>query len=477
MTPAFRKSFRALVRHDSRGVTLVELMISITISMLVLLALVSLYVNLARANDEMAKTNSLIENGRFALQVMENDLVHAGYWGGYLPQFDDLTAATAPGDIPTLLPNPCTPYASWDSFYKTSLIGIPVQASDVLWPGSGCTSPAVQRPGTDALVVRHLDMCVPGDVNCDALTAGRLYFQNSFCSAEKNAGTASGASSNTLVLGSGASSTNSAYVGVMIHTAGGTGAGQYRWINAYNGSTKTATLSTAWTVIPDNSTTYALEYVLGTSAYPLHKHDCVGTGAPATLPVTAGTIAERRRFVSNLYYIANAAHPDNAGEVVPTLMRSQLDVAAGVLSQRPPVALIDGIEAFRVEFGVDDVSETGDAVDFTQPIDWDDPTTMTTPTNRGDGAPDRFIHCTTAGPCAVSDLMNAVLVKVWVLARSRDTSRGYTDGKAYCLGSLDPDDGSCPQLIAAANDQYKRHVFSTSVRLVNVSGRRETPFP
>jgi type IV pilus assembly protein PilW len=25
------------------------------------------------------------------------------------------------------------------------------------------------------------------------------------------------------------------------------------------------------------------------------------------------------------------------------------------------------------------------------------------------------------------------------------------------------------------NDHYKRHVFSTSVRLTNISGRRETP--
>ncbi len=29
--------------------------------------------------------------------------------------------------------------------------------------------------------------------------------------------------------------------------------------------------------------------------------------------------------------------------------------------------------------------------------------------------------------------------------------------------------------IAAANDHYKRHVLTSSVRLINISGRRETP--
>jgi hypothetical protein len=40
-------------------------------------------------------------------------------------------------------------------------------------------------------------------------------------------------------------------------------------------------------------------------------------------------------------------------------------------------------------------------------------------------------------------------------------------------------DGSCPaaNTIAAANDHFKRHVFTTSMRLSNISGRRETPEP
>ena len=62
--------------------------------------------------------------------------------------------------------------------------------------------------------------------------------------------------------------------------------------------------------------------------------------------------------------------------------------------------LIEGINGFRVEFGVDDLSETGGNVDYTAAVDWVDPDTRDSATNRGDGVPDDdFLHCTTAVPC------------------------------------------------------------------------------
>jgi type IV pilus assembly protein PilW len=137
--------------------------------------------------------------------------------------------------------------------------------------------------------------------------------------------------------------------------------------------------------------------------------------------------------------------------------------------------LIEGIEALRVELGIDDRSDAGLLVDHMAPIDWAD-LTQRSPQNRGDGAPDRFIRCTTATPCDADDLMNVVAVKLYLLVRSRDRTPGHTDAKTYCLGEPAAD-GSCPveSTIAAANDNYKRHAFTTSVRLTNVSGRRETP--
>jgi type IV pilus assembly protein PilW len=63
-------------------------------------------------------------------------------------------------------------------------------------------------------------------------------------------------------------------------------------------------------------------------------------------------------------------------------------------------------------------------------------------------------------------LANVVAVKLHLLARNLEATPGYTDSKSYQL--------SGPP-IAAANDGFKRHVFSTTVRLVNPSARREAP--
>lgn len=467
------------MRHRRQaGLTLIELMVAMAISLLVLLALVNVYVNLARANDEMAKSNSLIENGRSAIQILQNDLVHAGYWAGFVPQFDDLTFGNVPADVPTAVPDACLAYASWTSDYKTNLIGIAVQSSDELPSGAACISFPAQRAGTDVVLVRHVETCVPGDTNCDPDTAGRLYMQTGMCDAEKNAGTASSATSNSIVLDGDASSMNGAYAGLTLRIVGGTGMGQLRNISAYAGSSRTATISSPWTIIPDNTSVYGFEYALGTNSFPLHKRDCVGTGTPASLPVTAGTLAEKRRLISNIYYIADLPHPDGAGRTVPTLMRSQLDVSGSVLVQRTPVRLLDGVEALRIELGIDNAGKTGASVNYAEAVQWVNVATKTQPTNRGDGSPDYFKRCTTANPCSAAELVNVVAVKLYVLARSRDTTPGYADSKVYCLGEPAAD-GSCPaaSTVAAANDGFKRHVFATSMRLNNISGRRETPEP
>jgi len=466
----------AATPRSSGGFTLIELMISMTISLLILAALVGLFVNISRSQKEMVKTNGLIENGRFAVQLLEGDLVHARFWGGYVPGFDDLTSAAIPGDAPDQIPNPCQEYSTWDSSYRSALLGIPVQSDDKLPTGAGCLTPFTQRAGTDVLVVRHADTCVPGVGNCEADAAGKLYFQTSYCAAEKSAGMAQTATGNSLTLQSTASAVNDAYVGLMIRTTGGTGRNQYRTVASYDGSTHVATMLTPWDIIPDGTTTYSFEYVLGTSAYPLHKIDCDGTGTPPTLPITGGTIADKRRFISDLYYIADVPHPERDGEVIPTLVRSQFDLVDGTLAQQAPLALIEGVETFRVELGIDNRSDTGALVNYADAVNWADPVLKTSPTNRGDGTPDEFIRCTTATPCTAAQLRDVVAVKLYVLARSRDTTVDYTDTKTYCLGEPNAD-GTCPTAatIAAANDHYKRHVFLTSVRLTNVSGRRETP--
>jgi prepilin-type N-terminal cleavage/methylation domain-containing protein len=465
---------RVTTRISAAGFTLVELMIATTISLLLMSALVSVFVNTSRSSSELAKTNAMIDNGRSAALLLETDIEHAGFWGGYIPQFDDLTSTVVPGDVPAIVPNPCQTYATWDGNYVTALVGIPVQSYDTLPAGAGCIAPLAQRAGTDVLVVRHSEVCLPGAANCDPNVAGALYFQTSFCAAEQNAGTAQGGAASSITLSAGASGTLGAYNGLMLRTTSGTGAGQFRQVSSY-GAGQVATVNDAWAVVPDNTTTYAFSYVLGTTAFPLYQRNCVGTGSPATLPITAGTAANQRKYISDIYYISNFPNPDYPGQVIPTLVRSSFDLTGGVLAQQAPVSLIDGVEGFRIVIGVDDISKSGAAVDYTAAVNWANPNNLVLPTNRGDGFPDVYVRCTTATPCTPYQLMNAVVVKVYMLVRDRDPTQGYVDPKTYCLGEPNAN-GTCP---AASQytpaDSYKRHMYVTTVRINNVAGRRETP--
>jgi len=442
------------MRGSQSGFNLVELMVAITIGLLIMVALIAVLLNVSRTNREMAKTNSQIENGRFALQLLQSDIVHAGFWGTYVPQFDDLTSTGVPSDAPTAIPDPCLTYnaGNWTDAYKNNLIGIPVQSYDSA--PTGCTSVVTnKKASTDVLVVRHAETCLPGIGNCAADTAGKLYFQSSLCMA-----TAQAATSTSITLAATSSATSNFYNGLSIRTTGGTGSGQTRAITAYDGSTKVATFSTAWATIPDTTTTYTFgtaDYVLDTTGFTLRNTDCT-------------TVADKRKFVSNMYYIRDYAV--TAGDNIPTLMRSQFDPAGAVaLAHQAGEALIEGIEGFRVEFGLDSLSKTGAAVNYAQAINWTDLTNKITPTNRGNGTADGgFVHCTTANvaPCLFSDVTNVVVVKLYVLARSLETTTGYTDNKTYTLGST---------TLGPFNDHYQRHVYSNTIRLTNISGRRETP--
>jgi len=69
-------------------------------------------------------------------------------------------------------------------------------------------------------------------------------------------GTAQTGTSTTITLRSGASATNDLYAKAAISITSGTGAGQTRQITAYDGSTKVATVDTAWAVTPDNTSVY-----------------------------------------------------------------------------------------------------------------------------------------------------------------------------------------------------------------------------
>jgi type IV pilus assembly protein PilW len=220
-------------------------------------------------------------------------------------------------------------------------------------------------------------------------------------------------------------------------------------------------------------------------SFPLREMDCDVGGVVEVTPPTANTPAAKRKFIQTIYYIRNYANIDADGnkDGIPTLVRSEFELpVGGTLAQQPAEPLVEGIERFRVEVGIDHLSQTGAAVDYTAAIDWQDPDNHVVAENRGDGFPDMFpdntgqffVHCPTFDtPCTEDELTNVTAVKLFVLARSSEASPGYEDTKSYTLGSAT--DSNFNETIPAFNDDFKRHVYSRTVRLNNIAGRRETP--
>lgn len=178
-------------RHLQSGLTLVELLIASVLSLLIVAALTQLFVEVARTNREMAKTNSQIENARFAMQMLRNDIVHAGFWAAYVPLYDDLVlnavppsrASGLPGAVPDQFYSPCLAFASWNTAYINHLVGMPLLVYDDVPPG--CESIVTDRvPETDVLVVRHAETCVAGQSGCAAVSSDLPYFLASNCSDE-----------------------------------------------------------------------------------------------------------------------------------------------------------------------------------------------------------------------------------------------------------------------------------------------------
>lgn len=332
-----------------QGFSLIELMIAITISLLITVAILQLFLDISRTNNELAKTNLQIENGRFAIQVLQRDLMHAGFWNSHIPAFDD-AGVNGGGLPPVAAPAPCANFTAADA---EALLAMPAQSYS--GAPAGCNGISDLSARSDVLVTRHA--ATQATAPADAV-ANTVYLQVSHC-------------------------------------------------------------------IDD-----AVTHSLATSGFVLREKNC-------------STPSELRDFETNIYYVR--------GGDVPALMLIGRD-GGGFAS---PQVLIEGIEAFQIELGIDDVNAVlGEPVDYSAGV-------------RGDGAPDRYVRCGATG-CDVDDLVNAVSAKIYLLVRNIEPTPGYTDTKTYQFGN---------SAVGPFNDQFKRHAFISSVRFNNVSGRREIPVP
>lgn len=131
------------VRQGERGLTLIEFMVSIVLGMLMIAALSTLIANQSANRAEVDRSGRMLENGRYAIRTMVDDMQLAGYWG---------ELSTMPA-TPGVMPDPCS-LAVADI---TAAMPLHVRGYDAPVAASVPSCVTNQVPGTDILVVRHAD--------------------------------------------------------------------------------------------------------------------------------------------------------------------------------------------------------------------------------------------------------------------------------------------------------------------------------
>jgi len=391
MTPRIRK------RRAQAGLSILELMVAITIGLLMLAGLASLFATSSTSQNEVRRAAAQIENGRYAMDTMTQNLQVAGYFGLYR----SITA-------PTSAPDPCATSIS----ALTTAIGLAVQGyhagSLTATPNlSATTCPDSIKlnlsPGSDVLVVRRADTAYVAINTTTA--AGERYVQSN-------------------------------PVTIEVQNGGGT--------------------ATTCSSKADGSASTITRRCLSPTSLP----DEICAGGCPTSPV--GYI---RKLHVHIYFVSkcnvaasgqtNCTSAADGGRPIPTLKRLELAAEAGSATFQV-TAIAEGVEFMTIGYGIDDT-----------------PSAVNAETGLiGDGAPDRY-----ALDPSLTDMTNAVTVRLDLLVRNPEPSANYTDAKTYKLGSAVGAPTSPAFTITAADydPTYRRHVYNSEIRLVNASSRKENP--
>ncbi len=159
-----------------RGLSLIELMISITIGLLILVTLSTLFINQSKTRAELEKSNRMIDNGRYAIELLSDNLRLAGFYDSYVPT----------SGIPAALYDPCDKTALTNSTENLDIMRVAVQgynASTTSTPVFSALCAAVPNvalnPGSDILVVRRAStVSLPQP---STAVSGTIYLQVSSC--------------------------------------------------------------------------------------------------------------------------------------------------------------------------------------------------------------------------------------------------------------------------------------------------------
>lgn len=145
------KSYR-LISARIRGFSLVELMVAMTIGLIILAAVSTLFVSSKQTYTTQDRLARLQENARFAMQFIIKDLRLTGYYGCV----DEINADT--------VSNTLNNSTSFSYNAQTAMEGLN-NATGTWYPSGSATLPTGIASGTDAVTIRMADTNSPAYLN------------------------------------------------------------------------------------------------------------------------------------------------------------------------------------------------------------------------------------------------------------------------------------------------------------------------
>lgn len=369
-----------------RGFSLIELMVALAISMILMAALTSIFVQSVNTREKIDRDGQKIETARYSLDTLSEDIRLAGYYGSYSPP---ITGST-PADWKYVDPCDTTggnPLPGWNATTSPVQVPFPIFVYEAHDTGSLPTALMDcldhYRPDTDVLVIRR-------------------------------------ASTNAV-------------------TAGGT---------SYAANDTYLQVSSCGDGTVDPQPFYAMATASATD-FNLHTLGCTAT--------TPGTNALVRKLSMRIYFISTCNDCTGAGDGIPTLKLVELGVVGTTLKVKENLRTVaPGVEDMHIELGVD-TGATSDGSTDAYILSNENPYTGSAGTHvagmRQDvGGEDRW--------------EDVVAVKLFLVTRDLQPTRSYTDQKSFVMGS---------KTLAAAGDAYRRRLSSSTIKVVNMSARREQP--
>ena len=430
--------------HRQIGISLIEIMVAMVIDLLLLIVITAYIINQSSLRNELDKASRQMENGRYAMFILQQDINNAGYYGSWEP----------PITQPASLPDPCsiTPTTA-----DLSLV-MPIQGYDNPSTPPSCLPD--YKTGTDILVIRRADTALPEMIPGTNI----LLPDTNILDAERRSqgsGPLTAPVSNEIYLQAGSASEASPFdpalgiqnADIQYGNPVGFALGKIPSNNLNpnpigtkaDGTNPSVILKKANYVNP-STLIYASplnnDLRIAANIHKYHVH--IYFISPCSIATGTATDA------AGINKACRTSPPlDDNGKPIPTLKRLELKVPTGKTERQwVEVPLVEGIDNIQFDYGID---------------------------RDLDGAPDStslLLDNSYLKTPASTDWINVMVVRVNILARNNEFTFACpsTNAPPYCTNVYNL---GLHGTVGPFTDGYKRHVYSESVLVVNPVKRRQ----